>query len=151
MVDSNENIYILTRIDSIHNGKNAVFCINKKGDINWSYPCYDADARMNTPTIDNDGNIYVAYDTLYSFDYEGNLRWQADLGLNCDCPLVCDNMGNVFVGTMSPVELRAYSTEGDMLWLIRDNTQIQVGGSPALIESLLFFPTWESSKLFIIE
>ncbi len=151
MVDSNENIYVLTKIDSIHNGKFSVFSINKMGEINWSYPCDDDNSRMNTPTIDKQGNIYVAYDALYSFNYHGNLRWKTDLDLTCDCPLVCDNMGNVYVGTMAPIEMRAYSTDGILLWSIRDETQAQVGGSPALTESLLYFPTWESSKLFIIE
>ena len=154
VVDSNENIYILTKIDSVHNGKSSVFSLNKMGDINWSFPCDDDHSRMNTPTIDKFGNIYVAYDTLYSFDYDGNLRWQTALGLTCDCPLVCDNMGNVFAGTMGSgeaIEMRTYSSEGDLLWSIRDETQMQVGGSPALVDNLIYFPTWESSKLFIIE
>ncbi|MCK4814158.1 PQQ-like beta-propeller repeat protein [bacterium] len=155
VVDSNENIYILTKIDSVHNGKSSVFSLNKMGEINWSYPCDDDHSGMNTPTIDKQGNIYVAYDTLYSFDYNGNLRWQTDLGLNCDCPVVCDNMGNVFVGSMGSgfeaIEIRAYSSDGNLIWSIKDYTQYQVGGSPALVDNLLYFPTWESSKLYIIE
>lgn len=154
VVDSGGNIYILTKIESIHGGKSSIFSLNKMGEINWSYPCDDEYSRMNTPTIDNQGNIYVAFDTLYSFDYKGNLRWKTDLDMTCDCPLVCDNMGNVFVGTMGSgeaIEMRAYSSEGDLLWSIRDETQMQVGGSPALVEHMIYFPTWESSKLFIIE
>jgi outer membrane protein assembly factor BamB len=106
---------------------------------------------MNTPTIDKMGNIYVAFDTLYSLDYGGNLRWKTELSLTCDCPLVCDNMGNVFVGTMAPIEMRAYSTDGILLWSIKDETQAQVGGSPALVDNILYFPTWDSSKLYIIQ
>ncbi len=100
--------------------------------------------------VDSYGNIYCATDSVYSFDFTGNLRWKNGLDNISDCPLICDDNGSVYVGTMG-ISMMGFDTDGNQLWKIDDN-QNQVGGSPAIgFSEIMYFPTWSSDKLYGIE
>jgi hypothetical protein len=146
-VDSYGNIYLLTQRDH-HNSE--LFVITPNGEIKWRYPFKTGHANDNVPTIDKLGNIYCATDTIYSFDFDGNLRWKYGLENVCDCPLICDDNGSVYIGAMG-ISIISFDSEGNVLWKIDDN-QNQVGGSPAIgFDEIMFFPTWSSNKLYGIK
>ena len=146
-VDSYGNIYFLTQRD---NDVAELFILKPDGEIKWRYKFKTDAVNDNIPTIDKQGNLYCATDSLYSFDFEGNLRWKSGLDNICDCPLICDDKGSVYVGTMG-VSIIGFDTDGNQLWKIDDN-QNQVGGSPAIgFDEMMFFPTWSSNKLYGIE
>jgi outer membrane protein assembly factor BamB len=146
-IDSDGNIYFLTQKD-YHIAE--LFVLRSDGDIKWRYQFNTDAVNDNIPTIDKQGNLYYATDSLYSFDFEGNLRWKLGLDNICDCPLICDDNGSVYVGTMG-VSIIGFDNDGYQLWKIDDN-QNQVGGSPAIgFDEMMFFPTWSSNKLYGIE
>jgi outer membrane protein assembly factor BamB len=153
VVDSYGNIYFLTHRNF---DEAELFAIKPDGDIKWRYKIHTPNIRINAniPTIDKLGNLYCATDSLYSFDFVGNLRWKSDLNNNIsDCPLICDDNGLVYIGTMGTmgISLQCFDSDGNLLWKIDDN-QNQVGGSPAIgFNEVVFFPTWSSNKLYGIK
>jgi outer membrane protein assembly factor BamB len=81
------------------------------------------------------------------------LNWKRDLNNNIsDCPLICDYNGSVYIGARgAQMSLIAFNSSGDLLWEIND-LQNGVGGSPAIgFSELLYFPTWESEKIYCIK
>ena len=82
LVNSDGYLYFQSQVESINEGKVALFCLNPDGSIRWSYahdnPVFSSN-KMADGTMDINGNYYFALDTLYSFDYDGNLRWKLGL------------------------------------------------------------------------
>jgi len=155
IVDSDGNLYLLPNYNETGTERTQFYSINKNGEIRWVfYFKYEFSLfHSNTPTIDKNGNIYFATDTLYSLDYSGELNWKVGLEGFSDCPLVCDNNCNVYVGTMFDggfIAIYCYDSDGNLNWIIKDDTQQQVGGSPALGVNSLYFPTWKSTKIYSI-
>ncbi len=158
MVDSDGNIYLSTTISG-YNSKPALFCIESNGNVKWFYPHnnnLDSEVRMNVPTIDKYGNIYYALDTIYSINYNGILNWKRKLDYINDCPLVCSNNCNIFVGTMEMdpnqvIAVSSYNKDGNLLWQLSPDTDSEVGPSPALTPFGLFFPTWRSNNIISIK
>lgn len=155
VIDSDGNIYILPIYDDRGTEKGQFFSLNKNGEVRWVFEFnYEYSLfHSNTPTIDKMGNIYFATDTLYSLDYFGNLNWKTGLDGFSDCPLVCDVNSNIYVGTMSSghfIAIYKFDSNGNINWQIND-AQAQVGGSPAIGFSSLYFPTWRSTKIYSIK
>jgi outer membrane protein assembly factor BamB len=151
MVDSDDNIYILTENRlSIGPGINLI-SLNSNGEQRWEFNAGEQMARDNIPTIDKHGNLYFAADSMYSLDYNGKLRWEISLSDYCDSPLVCDLDGNIYVG-LNGISILGFNSIGTMLWRI-DEYQPFVGGSPAIgYESELIFPSAGSRvKLYSIK
>lgn len=119
MVDNAGHIYVMGASDTTSDWKPAFFCLNPDGGVRWKYVhnTQFESVMAGDPCIDHNGNSYFATDSLYSFDYHGNLRWKRSLGYLVDSPLICDADGVVYV-----VHLRgrdgasAYSTDGTELW-----------------------------------
>ncbi|GAB4292229.1 MAG: hypothetical protein Kow0098_11970 [Ignavibacteriaceae bacterium] len=161
MVDAKGNVYYLKSEDDNNPGEGVLNCLDESGSLNWKYqfkfPANTGLFFSNTPTIDKLGNIYFAYDTLFSVDYSGSLRWKQYLNGYADCPIVSDANSNIYVGIMSynneenKIAILKYSSDGIRDWeIVLD--QNQVGGSPALTENhKLIFPTWRSSNIFLIQ
>jgi hypothetical protein len=155
VVDADGNLYILPTYDERGSEKGQFYSVKKDGELRWIFE-FDYEASIfhaNSPTIDIFGNIYFATDTLYSLDYSGNLNWKAGLEGFSDCPLVCDDNSNIYVGTMydgSFVAIYKFNSKGNLIWKIKDETQEQVGGSPAIGINSLYFPTWKSTKIYSI-
>ena len=155
VIDSDGNIYLLPKYEYLGSEKGQFYSLNKNGEIRWIFEFnYEVSYfHANTPTIDKEGNIYFATDTLYSLDYFGNLNWKAGLDGFSECPLVCDVNSNIYVGTMSSfnfVGIFQFDSNGNLNWQIIDN-QDQIGGSPALGFNRLIFPTGKSTKIYGIK
>jgi hypothetical protein len=146
------NIYCLNRID---NEEAELLALRPNGEIKWRYKVKSSNlsVQANIPTIDRYGNVYCATDSLYSIDFDGNLKWKKDLSNNIsDCPLICDDNGSIYIGAIgAQMSLIAFDSDGNQLWKIDDN-QNGVGGSPAIgFNEFIYFPTWESNKLYGIK
>ena len=167
-VDCKGNLYLIANVDSVYQGNTAIFVLNEEGKVKWSYPIGRAIAYLwnSNPVIDKNGNIYCGYDTLYSFDNSGNLRWKKDLCSSCSndfgfivSPLVC-SLDNIIYVSISDVNnktlrtIKAFSSEGNELWSITLNETIQPDGglSPLLgYDNALYLPTYATSKLYKIK
>ncbi len=157
MVDSEGNIYLLIA-DGIPNQNIANFyCLDPNGNVKWKFPniriplYYDID-----PTIDKDGNIYFATDTLFALEYSGKLRWK--LGLENQYnngAVICDNIGTIYIATSANYfdgKIIAVSKEGIIKWVIQITDEFSVGLSPALTKNgTLVYSTWHSQNLLIIK
>ncbi|MFC2085538.1 PQQ-binding-like beta-propeller repeat protein, partial [Bacteroidota bacterium] len=116
VVDSQGNIYINAVVDSINGGLATVFSLYPNGEIRWALEEGEIFYAYQ-PTIDRDGNIYFALDTLYSVDYSGNLNWTISLGYNLGNNLVCDVSDIIYV-CLDAIELLAYAVDkkGNIKW-----------------------------------
>ena len=149
VVDSYGNIYFLTKRNF---NEGEIFALYPNGEIKWRNRIHSQDIRVipNVPTLDKFGNLYCAIDSVYSFDFEGKLRWKSALNNKSDCPTICDNLGSIYVGTFE-ISIISFDSDGNQLWQIDDN-QNGVGGSPAIgFNEMMFFPTWESEKIYGIK
>lgn len=125
-VDNNNNIYFLQTPEDMPSGKSSFFCIMEDGREAWHYDFYYRadvpDIRHMDAAIDKLGNVYFAVDTLYSFDFKGNLRWKLKLdGINSS-PLICDAAGNVYLTTIRENFRLAVNSNGEVIWKVPFNT-----------------------------
>lgn len=156
VVDSYNSIFF-----QIDNGSQlktgTIYSLNEYGVLRWKHTFgyqlsvpnfYELD-----PTIDTEGNVYFAIDTLFSFTNDGQLRWKqslTSLGWNVT-PLVCDNEGNVYFGTSTGStsgNIVCYSSDGALRWTIPvSNIQL---GYPSLSSGRLYFTT-NDHDIYIVE
>lgn len=152
VVDNAGNIYFAPGIFSVRDKHRILYSINSDGEINWVYPFVAEWLYDNTePTIDNDGNIIFATDTLYCLDYRGSLRWKVgfEAGAQAFCPLISDANNVVYVGTLNlnigGSRIRAIDASGQLLWSMTINEHIALGPGPSIAEDgTMFYPTWDS-------
>jgi len=136
MVDSDGNIYVLGKDTSL-SALPALYSLRPDGSVRWSFvhgnrknPIMSGD-----PVIDREGNVTFAFDTLYSVDHTGTLRWKLSLeGGEGDAPLVCDAAGTIYavVGNtaISRGQVWAISSQGTILW--KSQNVPYVDSSPAI-------------------
>lgn len=162
LIDSQGNIYLNVKSESSNN-KYAYHSLTPEGNIRWiyvhnSYLNYDSffDSKG---TIDLSGNLYFATDTLYKFDYNGNLKWMNPLNGFCDTPLISDREGSVFIlvenfeATSYNVNVRSYSNLGTEKWRVDLlSEQEQIGGlTPIILNNMIIFtPRNTTSNLYKI-
>ena len=144
MVDSDGNVYAQV--------SNGLVALDKDGKLKWGYIVTPSDFGADaSPTIDKQGNIYFATDTLYALDYTGKLRWKYGLNKICYAPIICDNNGNIFVGTAggSVITIVAFNSNGNLLWTISDNS-VFPAGSPAIDnDGKLIYPLYHRKVIAI--
>ena len=72
IVDSQGNIYILLADDSPNPGIANLYCLDQNGNVKWKFPHSRGPLYWEIdPTIDKEGNIYFATDTLFALEYSG--------------------------------------------------------------------------------
>ncbi|OGU31236.1 MAG: hypothetical protein A2057_09975 [Ignavibacteria bacterium GWA2_35_9] len=159
MVDVQGNIYLLAKTDSTDGEQPVLYSLKPDGKERWVYfhnNTLEDEMFANSPTIDKNGNIYFAFDSLYSVNYHGKLRWKQPLMGIADCPLVCDIEGIVYVGltiyAQSFITVKTFDSNGALVWENNFPTShgSEVGGSPAILNSKLIFPSWRSKEIFLI-
>jgi eukaryotic-like serine/threonine-protein kinase len=146
VVDSDGNIYTNAYSEP---GQVSFYSLKDDGTIRWEYQTNQDLSIYYEWTIDKNGNVYFASDTLYSLDYSGKLRWKSPLGEVNDCGLVCDSEGNIFVG-IGGNKVRAVDNSGITLWEV----DVPWGGfstSAALLPGKLLLPSNNTRDFFIIE
>jgi len=157
LVDANDNIYLLAYSDSINANNPTLFSLNKAGKLRWNFN--HNNIKLNNycgnPTMDKNGNFYFAYDTLYSVDYNGQLRWKMAMNGQVESPLISDINNNLFVtvGNNSMFrEVRSINVSGSINWSLPiENTQL-VGFSAAIgYNSRLYVPSFIGQKIFCIK
>lgn len=134
LVDSKGHIYLQSQVASINSGKASLFCLKSDGSVRWSFahdnPKFST-ALMADGTMDKNGNYYFALDTLYSLDYDGNLRWKLGFERESNEPLTCDINGVVFLPLWVGTSMAAISGDGEIIWQF-DFPSGSMGQSPAL-------------------
>ncbi|QQS35074.1 MAG: PQQ-like beta-propeller repeat protein [Ignavibacteriales bacterium] len=156
LVDSQGNVYVLVADDTLNQNTANFYCLYPDGSLKWKFPHSRGYYVDTDPTIDKNGNIYFATETLYALDYSGKLRWKLDLvdGVNY-CPLVCDSEGTVYIGTSTDFfnnSIFAVSKEGLIKWSLPIYDERSLGQSPAITkDGTLVYPTFRSDNLYIIK
>ncbi len=157
MVDSQGNIYVLVNDDTLDHSIANFYCIDPSGNVKWKYQSYGSYLYLIDPTIDKNGNIYFATDSLYALAYNGSLRWKMDLDNSYNySPLVCDNLGNIYIGMNVDLysgTLMSVSKDGLIKWTIPVNDAWSLGGySPAITKNgVIVYPTSKSQNLYLIK
>jgi hypothetical protein len=132
MVDSHGNIYL--NIDNNLLKLNELICLLPDGTEKWKFSYSQQFINDNIPTIDKEGNIYFGYDSLYSVNYQGELRWKVELPGQSDGAIICDENTNIYVNTRlnGIFYTSIYSSQGQILKLINSGIQGATGSSAAI-------------------
>ncbi|MBU1096643.1 MAG: PQQ-binding-like beta-propeller repeat protein [Bacteroidetes bacterium] len=161
IINSQNLIYIHSIVDSINGGTASLFCLNPNGSIKWSYP--HGNKHFFEPnsyyegTIDNYGNYYFTFDSLYSIDYDGMLRWKTNLKGYHQSPLVCDKNNNIYLSIEDENRIsidRYVSIDfmGNIRWILNSPPDLENGFSPAIgFNNDIYFPPYKSNSLIKIK
>ena len=161
VIDNEGNLYFIPGARHSLDSLRSFYSINPEGEINWQYEFNCALVWDNTEaTIDHDGNVYFATDTLYAFQNDGVLKWKYGFepGVRNGSSLTCDANNVIYVGAQKEStgenQIMAINPDGTLLRLIRDSEERYLGPAPALADDgTLFFPTYNNypGKLLIIK
>jgi outer membrane protein assembly factor BamB len=158
VVDNSGNLYFVPE-NYKEDNKRTLHSLNSHGNLNWcfSYGRENEYQFDNTePTIDYDGNIYFGNDTLYSLNFEGELRWKRSLeGRKVVSPLVSDIECNIYIGVTQSEPHRdfvlAYDRDGKIIWELEIENERLLGASPAITDDgRLVFPTFRAWNILVI-
>ncbi len=152
LVDSQGNIYFIIQDDTLNYSHENFYCLKPDGNVKWKYNIKGGYSTDLDPTIDKDGNIYFATDTLYALNYNGELRWKLHLytGHNYS-PIICDNQGTVYLNTVNTSSnfLWSITSEGTVKWTLELDEL--PGLSPAITSNgNLLLPTFRADHVYII-
>jgi len=133
--------------------KASLTALNSSGEIEWRYffgTSQDIVAYY-APTIDKQGNIFFALDSLYSLNYLGELNWKKDMPHWCWGTLTCDVEGMVYIPVgpnSSTSQVLSYNQDGDLIWEseLMNGT---CGESMALGSGYLVLPTHNSKGVYL--
>lgn len=141
MVDGEGNIYVIY----------GLITLNPPGE---KYPDYlYPDSIQNNyytnssiePTIDKNGNIYIGFKGVASFDHNRNFRWAKNIPLASYHSLVSDKDNRIYFLTLDN-KLTCIDDKGTELW------QVQLDGkyyySPVLSDGRMFFGTVHGTKRY---
>ncbi len=144
MVDCDGNVYVLGT-DTSTNSKPTLFSLNPGGGVRWAFihgNTFDQ-TFAGDPTLDAQGNIYFAFDTLYSVGFSGQLRWKIPIPASTstpagDVPLISDVGGHIYaiVTNLSLTDYRllVLDNTGAILTTVPINpTGYFIDSSPAII------------------
>jgi len=134
-VDSNGNIYFIPE-----EMPQKFYSLTPDGEIRWAITISKSyyTRIYSTPTIDSQGNIYVAiWDSLCSYQYDGSSRWQyvfddSTLFTREEIwqPLICDSEGTIYLGSTYGMYYYAISSDGELKWkLPLDRNQVDNTGA----------------------
>jgi outer membrane protein assembly factor BamB len=159
-VDNKGCIYFFSLTDSTNlagRKLSSLYSLNPDGSVRWKHngftSKYSGGLYENELTIDWDGNIYAATDTLFSYTNDGTLRWKYgfDTGERSITGLTCDGVGTVYVLT-DKKNVYAVSQSGNLLWKVIVPLEYIFGLTPSIVQGKLFIPTWNTDKkVFIVE
>lgn len=121
LVDSEGNVIIvLTGSDFT----GTILSISSEGVLRWKYDFENeaGPSQYTAPCMDYNGNLFIATrQKLYSFDYNGHLRWKKDITpdpVGIDCPLACDAEGKIYFGSTLGTYYYCYANDGSQMWNI---------------------------------
>ena len=113
-IDLMGNLYLAIR-------NSYLLCINKDGNINWSYYLgnnYTSHEALS-PTFAPDGKtIYISGldSNLFALNLDGTLKWTYSCGKNYSIQMV-DSDGNIYIVSTEPTTtLESISPEGILRW-----------------------------------
>jgi outer membrane protein assembly factor BamB len=156
LIDNEGNVYLSGKPQS--DQKTSVTKLSSNGDVLWiKYWGDDNEPYFYTPTLDKNGNIYLGYDSLYCFKYDGTLRWKINLFENVEgnilSSLSCDINDIIYVPVevdLHKCKICAFNKEGKFVWQSAVLVG-SVGDSPALCNGIMYLPTYRSEKLYSIQ
>ncbi len=155
MVDAQGNIYLFVEDDSLDNSKANFYSLKSDGSIRWKYSHTRGGMYSGTdPTIDKEGNIYFATDTLYALDYSGNLRWKINLGMNISSSLICDADGTVFAAVFNNgpgSTIYAVTRDGNIRWSLFADADRGLESAAISKNGTLIYPNFRTDHLYIIK
>jgi len=152
LVDSEGNIYLSTKIDSLNDGHYGLYCFLQDGKVKWFFPHsqfsnLSGEGVWNShgePAIDKEGNIIFGQDTVYSLSISGELRWAKRLNISPAASISVDIDGNIFLlqdNTSSSFSVLALNKDGNTLWQIINLQGESTASTPIIFNNMLIVPT----------
>jgi hypothetical protein len=156
VVDNESNIYINSICDTLNSGKPTLYSLRKDGMPRWAFVHSNSDLikYLMDPTIDWNGTIYFAYDTLYSINYSGELNWKVALSGICESPIISDVQNNIYVPIISgnSGEFVKFNNQGNVLWSVPLNFPDHMGFSPVInSDGTIYLVAWNGTNIYAIK
>jgi hypothetical protein len=150
-INSQGDIYLLTKSDTINSGKTSLYCLHPDGTVKWFFSHQQLiNAVFLEGTLDKCGNFYFATDTLFSVDNYGKLKWKLSLNNGSGGFIINDVNGNLFLNVdfSYPLKYYAIDNEGNLKWIAELGNQFGGFSSAIGTNNNIYIPTFKSSKLF---
>ena len=120
----------------------GLYSVNAKGVL-YMYDLLDGSESKFTDVnvtsgilIGSEGNLYFASDEfVYAFDYEGNILWKANLGVEITGTPIMDNNGIIYVNSLNKVYALKHADLKDANLSISAKT-IEIGSDEEIIITL---------------
>jgi hypothetical protein len=158
LVDSKGNVYLVAKDTNQVDTPIYYYSLYPNGSIRWKYQLYRWFLSRHEATMDLNGNVYFALDTVYSLDYNGNLRWKKYFpNESFPTPFICDGGGKIYTMSRSDVGytkiIYCFDSDGRVLWSIPYTIQGLIDWSPTIgYDNNLYIPIdSDSSKILIIK
>jgi len=112
---------------------NDLYAIDSvKGELKWRYP---TQGKVYTPAVKNGIVFAASFDNnIYALDYDGNPKWQSNLGSSTASPPIVYN-NNLYGGSDRDI-YAIYIINGSINWRYTTNGVIE--SSPAISQGIVF-------------
>ncbi len=136
LVDTKGNIYCVAKDTSQPDMPIYYFSLNPNGTLRWKYKLGEWTSYSGQDAaMDKNGNIYFASDSVYSLDYDGNLRWKKAFSQEYfPSPFICDGHGRIYTVSTTSNEYKntiyCFDSNGNIIWSL-----------PYYIQGLIYWST----------
>ena len=124
-VDEQNNVYFGRADDKF-------ICVTNSGGTQWAVPLNLSTGHSETPSIDQDGNIYTSGFWLTKFSPTGEKFWEIDEWL-CAGESAIGTNGLIYQTASSPFKLMAIEPDGDLAWDSGDLFEEIPRGAPVVL------------------
>ncbi len=152
LVDNQGNIYLLMKLNpSRHTGE--LVSLSSTGSLNWSISINNR-VLFNVAfglCMNSDGDLLMAYDSLYSVSFEGMLNWKIPLEDHTVVEPICDTDDFIMVQTTSDqiVKPAIYTKNGILFHQIDTGLNYLTGWPGIITYDGWIIPSFGTGKIFI--
>ncbi len=159
LVDSKGNLYCVAKDTSQNADPIYYFSLTSNGMVRWKFRVDGWVSYSNQDaTMDKNGNVFFASDTVYSLDYYGNLRWKQNFpGEYFASSFICDGSGNLYSVSSSMLSYQktiyCFNTNGEVGWTLPYYTEGLIYGSATIgFDNTIYIPVDSNpSEILIIK
>jgi len=146
LVDNEGNVY------QYINSTRKLISFQPNGNIKWQVDFSNRFSHTVTLTMDTNGNVYFATDSLYSISYEGERRWTVPLNGQAG-NIICDNSDQLLLilGIDSFIKPVIYSSKGILIREVTTNLDILNGWPDIVTHDSWIIPVFHEQELLIIK
>jgi outer membrane protein assembly factor BamB len=122
IIDLENNLYVGTNTWLPHDTTNYFYSIYSKGSLRWTLYTGEAFSTNSGFLIGSDSTIYIGSQGgyIYAVDFEGNLKWKQDYGINIFSHVMnIDKDSTIYFTSADEYLYSIYKNNGEIRWKIK--------------------------------